>query len=228
MGPNLINHENGQRRILVTANVAGRDLRGAAEDVIRVTGEVPKPAGYRMELGGQFESEASASRTILLLSGLAIFGIVALLYMAFRSMRDAFIVLFNLPLALVGGTIAVELGGGVLSIASLVGFITLFGIATRNGIMMVTRYRQLIDEGEPVREAVLKGSIDRLVPILMTALTAAIALIPIVRAAGEPGNEIQAPMAAVILGGLLSSTVLNLLVIPPLFARFGTAGAKPA
>ncbi|MBL8739470.1 MAG: efflux RND transporter permease subunit [Myxococcales bacterium] len=222
LGPNLINHENGQRRILVTANVAGRDIRGAAEEVIRVTGDVAKPKGYRMELGGQFESEASASRTIFILSGVAIFGIVALLYMAFRSFRDAFIVLFNLPLALVGGAVAVELGGGVLSIASLVGFITLFGIATRNGIMMVTHYRQLIAEGESIRDAVLRGSLDRLVPILMTALTAAIALIPIVRAAGEPGNEIQAPMAAVILGGLLSSTVLNLLVIPPLFARFGS------
>ncbi|NUP07705.1 MAG: efflux RND transporter permease subunit [Polyangiaceae bacterium] len=223
-GPNLINHENGQRRILVTANVSGRDLRGAAEDVLRVTRDsVPLPPGYRFELGGQFESEASASRTILILSGVAIFGIIALLYAAFWSLRDAFIVLFNLPLALVGGAAAVDLGGGVLSIASLVGFITLFGIATRNGIMMVTHYRQLLQEGEPRREAVIHGSLDRLVPILMTALTAAIALIPIVLATGEPGNEIQAPMAAVILGGLLSSTVLNLLVIPALFARFGSA-----
>jgi CzcA family heavy metal efflux pump len=223
LGPNLINHEKGQRRILVTANVSGRDLRGAAEDVLRVTrAGVATPPGYRLELGGQFESEASASRTIVLLSGVAIVGIVLLLYAAFRSARDVLIVLVNLPLALVGGVVAVWLGGGVLSVASLVGFITLFGIATRNGIMMVTYYRQLLEQGRDRREAVLEGSLARLVPILMTALTAAIALIPIVRAAGEPGNEIQAPMAAVILGGLISSTVLNLLVIPPLFLRFGS------
>jgi Cu/Ag efflux pump CusA len=134
-----------------------------------------------------------------------------------------------LPLALVGGAVAVWLGGGVLSIASLVGFITLFGIATRNGIMMVTHYRHLLTvEGLPLREAVIQGSVDRLVPILMTALTAALALVPIVLAAGEPGNEIQAPMSAVILGGLTSSTLLNLLVIPPLFARFAEPSAARA
>lgn len=222
-GPNLINHENGQRRILVTANVSGRDLRGAAQEVLEKTRrDVALPPGYRIELGGQFESEASASRTILGLSVLAIVGVVALLYAAFRSLRDALIVLFNLPLALVGGAVAVQLSGGVLSVASLVGFITLFGIATRNGIMMVTHFRQLLGEGVARSEAVVEGSLDRLVPILMTALTAAIALIPIVMATGEPGNEIQAPMAAVILGGLVSSTLLNLLVVPPLFARFGS------
>jgi Cu/Ag efflux pump CusA len=143
------------------------------------------------------------------------------LYLAFRSIRDAVLVMFNLPLALVGGVAAVWLGGGVLSIASLVGFITLFGIATRNGIMMVTHYRHLLTVDKmPLRDAVLQGSVDRLAPILMTALTAALALIPIVMAADEPGNEIQAPMSAVILGGLVSSTLLNLLVLPPLFARF--------
>ncbi len=229
LGPNLINHEKGQRRIIVTANVTGRDIRGAAEDVLRATKEqVALPPGYRTELGGQFESEASASRTIVLLSGVAVLGIVLLLYAAFKSWRDALIVLFNLPLALVGGAVAVYLGGGVLSVASLVGFITLFGIATRNGIMMVTHYRQLLEEGQSRHEAVLQGSLNRLVPILMTALTAAIALIPIVLATGEPGNEIQAPMAAVILGGLSSSTLLNLLVIPALFARFGSRGTAVA
>ncbi|WP_437320791.1 efflux RND transporter permease subunit [Sorangium sp. So ce385] len=231
MGPNLINHENVRRRIVVTANVAGRDLRGAAEDVLAaVRGGVKLPPGYRVELGGAFESEASASRTILALSALAIVGMTALLLMAFRSARDAALVLFNLPLSLVGGAVAVWLGGGVLSIASLVGFITLFGIATRNGIMMVTHFRHLLTvEGLPLREAVIQGSVDRLVPILMTALTAALALVPIVLAAGEPGNEIQAPMSAVILGGLTSSTLLNLLVIPPLFARFAAPnGGRPA
>jgi Cu/Ag efflux pump CusA len=134
----------------------------------------------------------------------------------------------NLPLALLGGVAAVWLAGGTMSVASLVGFITLFGIATRNGIMMITHYRQLMSEGIPMRDAVLVGSLDRLVPILMTAITAGLALVPIVLAAGEPGNEIQAPMAVVILGGLTSSTLLNLLVIPSLFARFTTLRVVPA
>jgi Cu/Ag efflux pump CusA len=222
-GPNLVNRENAQRRIVVTANVTGRDLRGAANEVQqRIAQQVKLPTGYHTELGGEFESEAAASRTILGLSVLALFGMAMLLFVAFRSWTDAALVMVNLPLALVGGAFSVHLGGGVLSIASLVGFITLFGIATRNGIMMVTHYRHLLGvEHLPMHEAVLRGSLDRLVPILMTALTAALALIPIVLATGEPGNEIQAPMAAVILGGLTSSTLLNLLVIPPLFARFG-------
>jgi len=229
-GPNLVNRENVQRRIVVTANVTGRDLRGAALEVDqKLRAGVPMPPGYHMQLGGEFESEAAASRTILGLSVVAILGMGLLLFMAFRSVRDAALVMFNLPLALVGGAIAVHLGGGILSIASLVGFITLFGIAARNGIMMVTHYRHLLDaEGRPLRDAVVEGSLDRLVPILMTALTAGLALIPIVLAAGEPGNEIQAPMAAVILGGLTSSTLLNLLVIPPLFARFAILRAAPA
>ncbi len=222
MAPNLINRENVQRRIIVIANVAGRDLRGAARNVLDVVHrDVPLPPGYHIDLGGEFESEASATKSILGLSVVAIFGMAALLFVAFRSIRDAALVMVNLPLALVGGVAAVWLGSGILSIASLVGFITLFGIATRNGIMMVTHYRHLLTVDKfPLREAVLQGSVDRLVPILMTALTAALALIPIVMASGEPGNEIQAPMSAVILGGLVSSTLLNLLVIPPLFARF--------
>jgi Cu/Ag efflux pump CusA len=221
-GPNLINRENVQRRIVVTANVTGRDLRGAASEVQeKLSAGLRPPAGYHLELGGEFESEASASRTILLLSVVALAGMGALLFFAFRSARDAALVLLNLPLALMGGAIAVWLTGGILNVASLVGFITLFGIATRNGIMMITHYRHLLTtEGLPLREAVLIGSLDRLVPILMTAITAALALVPIVLAAGEPGNEIQAPMAVVILGGLTSSTLLNLLVIPTLFARF--------
>lgn len=220
-GPNLVNRENVQRRIIVTANVSGRDLRGAAAEVLsRVHSDVPMPAGYHVELGGEFESEASASKTIGALSVLAVVGIFGLLMLAFRSFRDSLIVMVNLPLALVGGVVAASLGGGVLTIASLVGFITLFGIATRNGIIMITRYRQLLGNGTSLSEAVIQGSIDRLVPVLMTALTAALALVPIVFAAGEPGNELQAPMAVVILGGLTSSTLLNLLVIPSLFARF--------
>ncbi|MEJ7732865.1 MAG: efflux RND transporter permease subunit [Polyangiaceae bacterium] len=229
-GPNLVNRENLQRRIVITANIADRDLRGAAEEVRATLVEtVPMPAGYHLELGGEFESEAAASRTILGLSLVALLGMAALLFLAFGSARDALLVMFNLPLALVGGTAAVWLSGGDLNVASLVGFITLFGIATRNGIMMVTHFRHLmVVEGLALAEAVLQGSVDRLVPILMTALTAALALVPIVLAAGEPGNEIQAPMAAVILGGLLSSTLLNLLVVPPLFARFAVPSPAPA
>jgi len=230
MGPNLINRENVQRRVLVTANVVGRDLRGAAEEVqARLARSVKLPSGYHLELGGEFESEAAASRTIRTLSLLAIVGVAALLFVAFRSLRDTALVMLNLPLSLIGGAAAVWLGGGVMSIASLVGFITLFGIATRNGIMLLTHYRHLLTvDGLPLRDAVIQGSADRLIPILMTALTATLALIPIVMAAGEPGNEIQAPMAAVILGGLVSSTLLNLLVLPPLFARFGHVNPSEA
>jgi CzcA family heavy metal efflux pump len=222
-GPNLINRENVQRRIVVTANVIGRDLRGAAQEVqSKLTFAVKLPVGYHLELGGEFESEAAASRTILGLSMLAIVGMAGLLFIAFRSLRDAALVMFNLPLALIGGAAAAWLAGGVMSIASLVGFITLFGIATRNGIMLIAHYRHLLTVDRlPLRAAVIQGSVDRLIPILMTALTAGLALIPIVMATGQPGSEIQAPMAAVILGGLTSSTLLNLLVLPTLFARFG-------
>jgi CzcA family heavy metal efflux pump len=229
-GPNLINRENVERRIIVTANVAGRDLRGAADEVqAKLAGALELPQGYHFELGGEFESEAAASRIIVGLSIVAILGMAGLLYLAFRSLRDVAIVMVNLPLALVGGAAAVWAGGGVLDVASLVGFITLFGIAARNGIMMVSHYNHLLAaEKLPFREAVVQGSVDRLIPILMTALTAALALVPIVLAAGEPGNEIQAPMAAVILGGLTSSTLLNLVVIPPLFVRFAKAGTPPS
>jgi len=225
VGPNLVNREDLQRRILVTANVAGRDLRSTALEVQEAVRKgVPLPSGYYFTLGGQFESEASASRTILILSGIAVLGMFGLLTYAFRSFRDALLVMVNLPLALLGGVVAVWLGGGTMSIASLVGFITLFGIATRNGIMMLTHYRYLMKEQNMDQSmAVVEGSIHRLTPVLMTALTAALALVPIVLATGQPGNEIQAPMAAVILGGLFSSTLLNLIVVPPLFARFGSA-----
>ena len=221
-GPNLVNRENVERRIVVTANVSGRDLRGAAEEVQRkLEGALRLPQGYHFELGGEFESEAAASRIIVGLSAVAIIGMAILLFVAFGSVRDAALVMLNLPLALVGGAAAVWASGGVLNVASLVGFITLFGIAARNGIMMVSHYRHLLTiERLPMHDAVVQGSLDRLIPILMTALTAALALVPIVLATGKPGNEIQAPMAVVILGGLTSSTLLNLVVIPPLFARF--------
>jgi Cu/Ag efflux pump CusA len=226
MGPNVINRENVERRLVVSANVSGRDVRGAVEDIQRaLKSDVDLPSGYRYEMGGEFESEAAASRTIVGLSLFAVFGMLLLLSSAFGSMRHAALVMVNLPLALVGGAAAVWLTGGVITVASLVGFITLFGIASRNGIMMVSHYRKLVrDGGMSLDDAVVEGSVHRLTPILMTALTAALALIPIAMSSGEPGHEIQGPMAVVILGGLLSATFLNLLVIPALFARF--AGMK--
>lgn len=189
----------------------------------RVAQNVVLPQGYHVEYGGQFESEAQASRQLLWLSLGVVIAIFFILSAAFGSSRDGLLIMLNLPLALIGGVIGVYLAGGVLSVASIVGFITLFGIATRNGIMLLSHYRHLIEQGHLRRDvAVIEGSVHRLTPVLMTALTAALALVPIVLATGEPGNEIQAPMAAVILGGLTSSTLLTLLVIPALFARFGS------
>ena len=222
MGPNLINRENVARRLVVSANVSGRDVRGAVDEIeAALKSSVPMPSGYHYALGGEFESEAAASRTILGLSVLAVLGMLLLLSSAFGSMRHALLVMANLPFALMGGAVAVWLTGGVITVASLVGFITLFGIASRNGIMLISRYRKLVREGGATLEAaVVEGSVTRLTPILMTALTAALALIPIAIQSGEPGHEIQGPMAVVILGGLVSATLLNLIVIPALFARF--------
>ena len=227
--PNLMTRENVQRKIVVMANVAGRDLGSVVAEARDRIAEIPLPTGYHIEYGGQFESAAEATR-ILSLSGLAvIIGIYLLLYLAFRSGRDALLVMLNLPLALIGGVAGMYLVGGVLSVATLVGFITLFGIATRNGVMMVAHIRHLV-EAEGVRdraEAVVRGATERLVPILMTALAAGLALVPLALAAGEPGSEIQAPMATVILCGLVSSTLLNMVVVPSLYLRFGAAGAEP-
>jgi CzcA family heavy metal efflux pump len=227
--PNLVTREKVQRKIVVSANVAGRDLGGVVDEArSRIGAEVPLPAGYHIEYGGQFESAAEATRTLALAGLAVIVGIYLLLYLAFRSARDAFLVMLNLPLALIGGVAAMYLVGGVLSVATLVGFITLFGIATRNGVMMVAHIRHL-REAEGVRdpgEAVVRGATERLVPILMTALAAGLALVPLALAAGEPGSEIQAPMATVILFGLLSSTLLNMFVVPALYLRFGDRGIR--
>ena len=179
--------------------------------------------------GGQFESEQEASRTLSLLGLFVVAGIFLLLFLAFRSVRSSLLIMVNLPLALIGGVLAVALGGNVLTVASLVGFITLFGIATRNGIMMISHFEHLMSvEGVPFEEAIERGAVERLSPILMTALCAGLALIPLVLAGREPGNEIQAPMGVVILGGLLSSTALNMLVVPALYARFGKTRAQRA
>jgi CzcA family heavy metal efflux pump len=226
-GPNFVMRENVQRRIVVQCNVSGRDLRSVVDDIQqRVSQAIPMPQGYHIEYGGQFESEAQASRQLLWLSGGVVVAIFFLLMSAFGSSRDAALVMLNLPLALIGGVVGVYLSGRVLSVASIVGFITLFGIATRNGIMLVSHIRHLREhEGvTDFRTAVVRGATERLVPILMTALAAGLALVPIAMSAGEPGSEIQSPMAMVILFGLLSSTALNMIVVPVLYERFGERG----
>ncbi len=223
-GPNFISRENVQRKIVVQCNVAGRDLRGVVQDIqSTVAASVKLPSGYRVEYGGQFESEAEATQRLTLLSGLVIVGILLILATAFHSTRDALIIMLNLPLALAGGVAGVYFSGGILSVASIIGFITLFGIATRNGIMLIAHFRHLIDqEGvTELREAVTRGARERLAPILMTALAAGLALIPIARGAGQAGSEIQAPMAMVILFGLISSTALNMLVVPAVYLAVG-------
>jgi len=222
-GPNYISRENLQRKIVIQANVAGRDLRGAVEAIrARIDAGVELPRGYLVEYGGQFESEARASRTVTLLSIVSLLAIVVVLFMEFGSLRQAALVMVNLPLALIGGIVSVLLTDGIISIASLVGFITLFGIAVRNGILMVSHYNDLIDrEGLDVPDAVMRGSLERLNPILMTALTTSLALVPLALAGDKPGSELETPMAIVILGGLITATLLNLVVVPALYLTWG-------
>jgi Cu/Ag efflux pump CusA len=227
-GPNAISHERVERKIVVMCNVAGRDVGSVVEDIRKKVDPVI-PKGYRADYGGQFEAAAEAGRTLASLGIGVVFGIALLLYMAFKSIRDAAIVMLNLPLALIGGVAGVFISGGTLSIASLIGFITVFGIATRNGIMLVSHIRHLQEEeGVTVfREAIYRGALERLAPILMTALAAGLALVPLALGGGKPGNEIQTPMAIVILFGLLSSMVLNMLIVPVLYLRFGRPVTVP-
>jgi len=227
-GPNAVSRENVQRKIVVQANVAGRDLGSVVSDIRKAVGEkVALPAGYHVEYGGQFEAQEESTRTLSALSLLSLAAIFLILFAEFKSTRTAVLVMANLPLALIGGVAAVLLTGRVVSIASLVGFVTLFGIATRNGILLVSHYRQLLAEGVSFREAVVRGSLERLSPIMMTALTAGLALIPLAVGGGKPGNELQTPMAIVILGGLLSSVVLNMVVLPALFWQFESRTSVP-
>ena len=230
LGPNTIGRENVQRRIVVSCNVAGRALQDVVRDMQQqVTTHVSLPQGYYIVYGGQFESAQEASRTIGVLSFFVLGGIILLLTTALRSVRDALIILVNLPLALIGGVIGVFVSGGILSVASLVGLITLFGVATRNGIMLVTHIRHLMEEeGQRFRAAVERGALERLSPILMTALSSGLALLPLVFRAGHPGSEILTPMAIVILCGLVTSTVLNLVVVPVLYLKFGRPLAERA
>ena len=217
-GPNTINRENVARKIVISANVAGRDLRGVVNDIQdRVGAEVELPEGYHIEYGGQFESEQAASRILLITSIFSILVIFLLMYAQFRSMIQSAMVLLNLPLALIGGVITIFFTGGVISIPAIIGFISLFGIATRNGMLLISRYNDLQSEGLSARESVMHGSLDRLNPILMTALTSGLALIPLALGGELPGNEIQSPMAKVILGGLLTSTFLNGFIIPIMY-----------
>ncbi|MCH8010348.1 MAG: efflux RND transporter permease subunit [Candidatus Marinimicrobia bacterium] len=222
-GPNYISRENVQRKIVVQANVAERDLNSVITEIKSgIDRNVFLPKGYYVEFGGQFESAQEAARTVTLLSLLSIIAILVILYTKFGNFRQAILVMANLPLALIGGIVSIFLTEGIITIASLVGFITLFGIAVRTGILLVSHYNYLIDqEGKPLLEAVVQGSMERLSPVLMTALTTGLALLPLALAADKPGSEIQSPMSIVILGGLLTATFLNLIVIPVLFAKWG-------
>ena len=217
-GPNTINRENVQRKVVVSANVAGRDLRGVVNDIQDSVAEhVSIPEGYHIEYGGQFESEQAASRTLFLASMMSILVIFLLLYHEFKDARESGVVLLNLPLALIGGVLILRVTSGEVSIPAIIGFISLFGIATRNGMLLISHYTQLRSEGLPLYRAVIQGSLDRLNPIVMTALSSALALIPLALKGNLPGNEIQSPMATVILGGLLTSTMLNGFIIPIMY-----------
>lgn len=219
-GPNTINRENVSRKLVVSANVDGRDVGSVVEDIQRGVGKkIVLPDDYHIEYGGQFESEKSARQTLIVLSCVAILIIFLLLYQQFNSGSQALTILLNLPLALIGGVFALKVTGGVLSIPAIIGFISLFGIATRNGMLLVDRYNELMKQGHSVKEAVMLGSLDRLNPIIMTALTSALALIPLALGGDLPGNEIQSPMAKVMLGGLISSTILNGFIVPVMFMK---------
>ena len=216
MGPNTINRENVQRKIVISANTSGRDLRGVVNDIRKKVEEnVQMPEGYHVEYGGQFESEQAASRTLFLTSFMSIVVIFLLLYMQFKNAGQSAVILLNLPLALIGGVFALLCTTGEVSIPAIIGFISLFGIATRNGMLLISHYNTLRqEEGLNVRDSIVHGSLDRLNPILMTALSSALALIPLALRGDLPGNEIQSPMAKVILGGLLTSTFLNAFIVP--------------
>lgn len=217
-GPNTINRENVARKLVVSANVSGRDLASVAADIRRtVQEEVSVPQDCRIEYGGQFESAESAANALLLASVISIIVIFLLLFNQFRNAVQSLVILLNLPLALIGGVVAVWLSGSVVSIPSIIGFISLFGIATRNGMLLVSRYNDLLLEGKTLSESLMQGSADRLNPILMTALTSALALVPLAVSGDLPGNEIQSPMAVVILGGLFTSTLLNAFIVPIMY-----------
>ncbi|MEG0162582.1 MAG: efflux RND transporter permease subunit, partial [Mucinivorans sp.] len=219
MGPNSVSRENGSRKIVVSVGVEGRDLSSVVEDIQHaVDGDVKLDEGYHIEYGGQFESQKAASRTLIITSIFSILVIFMLLYGEFHSTAQSLIVLLNLPLAIIGGVFTIFFAGDALSIPAIIGFISLFGIAVRNGMLLISRYNDLRAEGvTSLTEIVRHGSLDRLNPILMTALTSALALLPLALGGETSGSEIQSPMAMVILGGLLSSTLLNAFVVPIMY-----------
>lgn len=227
-GPNTINRENVQRKIVISANTSGRALSDVVADIKQAVGEeVQLPEGYHVEYGGQFESQESASRVLYLTCMLAIVVIFFLLFMQFRNALEAGVILLNLPLALIGGIFAIVLTTGEVSIPAVIGFISLFGIATRNGMLLITEYKRLrTEEGKSVRDAIVEGSLSRLNPILMTALTSALALVPLALGGDLPGNEIQSPMAKVILGGLISSTLLNAFIVPIIYEKISNRHSR--
>jgi CzcA family heavy metal efflux pump len=226
-GPSSISRENVQRKIVISANVAERDLRGVVQDIQdKVKSDIVLPENYRVEYGGQFESEAKASQTLMWTSIISILVIFLILFQEFKNFKLAGIILLNLPLALIGGVFTIYFTSGVMSIPAIIGFITLFGIATRNGILLISNYQKLQKQSYSLYETVIKGSSDRLNAILMTALTAALALIPLALQGDLSGNEIQSPMAKVILGGLLTSTLLNIFIVPIVYSIFNSRGAR--
>lgn len=226
-GPNTINRENVKRRLVISANVDGRDLRGAVDDIRRrIEADVQLPENYYVSYGGQFESEAKASRTLLLTSLCALLVIMMLLYAQFKSVSESLVILLNIPLALIGGVLILVITGGELNIPAIIGFISLLGITTRNGMLLISRYNSLKDEGVGLDERIRIGSSDRLLPIVMTALTSALALIPLAVNGDKTGNEIQSPMALVILGGLVTSTVLNVFVVPAVYRLINSSRKK--
>lgn len=226
-GPNNISRENVQRKLVVSANVSNRDVGSIVDEIQkRVDANITLPEGYRIEYGGQFESARSATRTLTIATLVAIFIIFLLLYGQFKSVKLSSIILVNLPLAMIGGIFAVFISSRTVSIPSIIGFITLLGIAVRNGVLLVSRYEHLQEEGLPLHDTIFKGSIDRLNPILMTAITSALALIPLIINGDKSGNEIQSPMAIVVLGGLVTSTLLNIFIMPIMYEWYKKKGAK--
>jgi Cu/Ag efflux pump CusA len=220
-GPNTINRENVSRLIVAAANAKNRDLRSVVNEIqAKVKREVELPFGYFIQYGGQFEAEQRASQNIMIFSAIAFLVITVLMYLSVKSIASTAMIMINLPIGLVGGVIAVALTGGIISVASLVGFVTLFGVATRNGLLLVDNYNTKFAEGMPFKEAIIKGSMERLNAILMTALTSALGLAPLVFEGGA-GKEILQPLSVVVLGGLFTSTALTLLVLPALYAQFG-------
>ena len=217
-GPNTINRENVSRRLVISANIDGNDLRGAVNEIQRLVNEnVTLPENYFVTYGGQFESEAAASRTLALTSIVSLLIVFMLLYQEFKCIKQSLIIMINMPLAMIGGVMILVLTGAELNIPAIIGFISLLGITTRNGMLLISRYNHLKEEGEPLMKRIIHGSTDRLNPIIMTALTSALALIPLALRGGEAGNEIQSPLAVVILGGLITATALNVFVVPVIY-----------